>query len=163
METSTDKHEALVRQYKSKIKDRTFTYDELLDFAAHMAASLDTAKASLKLIHSKLQDSDDKHNDEIRRAFDAMDQTVDKIVEAAIDDGIYLRKSRVSGGGGDARHAPHRKARDEVYEWWKKWQENSGMYKNKMAFDKAMEDKLDGVIKDRQTIAKWRRQFQNGL
>jgi len=51
------------------------------------------------------------------------------------------------------------KAKAEILEWWKKWQNNPVMYKKKKDFDAAMLDKYP-VIEDGRTVSKWRTLWQ---
>lgn len=67
-------------------------------------------------------------------------------------------KRHIAKKGGLKKHAKHTEPKkEEVRDWWLKWQTNPKLFKNKTAFDEAMFDKTGMKVR---TIQVWRKELQ---
>lgn len=55
---------------------------------------------------------------------------------------------------------PKQKAKEEVRQWWLRWQHDPKLYKNKTKFAEAMLDKFDGVLTSLKVITDWCRKWE---
>lgn len=68
-----------------------------------------------------------------------------------------VKNLKATKKGAIARNNGIEKTKEDVREWWLRWQSEPSMYKNKTAYDVTMSDKTGVGIP---TIAKWRKQFE---